>query len=632
MISSSLISVMPRWTQELHRFLGLKSLFFIHGNIYDCYYYPLNIDTATAPEQLEYLLKNSLGDSYLKDLFFSEGYSYVICYDAVDGFSIWDRQGKQPFATALKAIGIEDARNPQNYLESDAIDLMRRVMANNQQLCACIFSFGSRLTSEPNHLSEKERPLFMKMMKLAGETKPFRNSDNLRNCLVLILDNISDVPAWLLLNNPFARAIEVTKPNKEERRLYYKAQASLFYQTPVTEAPDSNLEATFLDYTDGLSNRELENLRAISLREQLPLSEIKKIVDLYKYGTRENFWEKLEKAKIEQAETELKKRVKGQDEAIKRTVEIIRRAKMGLDGIDQNKLKSKPKGVLFFAGPTGVGKTELAKSIAELIFNNEDAIIRFDMSEYNDSNSDVKLIGAPPGYVGYEEGGQLTNRVKERPFSIILFDEIEKAHPKVFDKFLQILDDGRLTDSQGNTVYFSESLIIFTSNLGIFKLNERNERIPNVHYHPQFPDNKELNDTYGEMKDKIQAEIDRFFNSQLNRPEIRNRFGENFVVFDFIRPPHDADIVKMKLKTISRNIKKKCNCELIFSEEFIAAFRTHFVLEKLADGGRGINNRIEKMIVNSLTEHLYTRDSWENSTITATITINEHKQPILEYQ
>ncbi len=632
MISSSLISVMPRWTQELHRFLGLKSLFFLYGNIYDCYYYPLNIGTATKPEQLEYLLKNSLGDSYLKDLFLSEGYSYIVCYDAVDGFSIWDRQNKQPFATVLKAIGIEETKNPQNYLESDAIDLIRKIMVNNQQLCACIFNFGSRLTSEPNHLSEKERPLFMKMMKLAGETKPFRNSDNLRNSLVLILDNISDVPAWMLLNNPFSRAIEVTKPNKEERRLYYRAQNTLFYQSTGNEPQSENLEAIFLDYTDGLSNRELENLRAISLREQLPLTETKKIVDLYKYGTRENFWEKLEKVKIEQAEIELKKRVKGQDEAIKRTVEIIRRAKMGLDGIDQNKMKSKPKGVLFFAGPTGVGKTELAKSIAELIFNNEDAIIRFDMSEYNDSNSDVKLIGAPPGYVGYEEGGQLTNRVKERPFSIILFDEIEKAHPKVFDKFLQILDDGRLTDSQGNTVYFSETLIIFTSNLGIFKLNENNERVPNVHYNPKFPENKELNDTYTEMKDKIQTEIDRFFNSQLNRPEIRNRFGENFVVFDFIRPPFDADIVKMKLKTIASNIKKKYNCELIFNEEFVIAFRNHFVLEKLADGGRGINNRIEKMIVNGLAEHIYNRESWDNCTIIASITINELKQPILEYR
>lgn len=632
MIKSSFISLMPRWTQELHRFLGLKSLFFIYGNIYDCYYFPMNLDSAQSAEELEFLLKNSLGESYLRDLFFNEGYQVVIYYDAVDGFSIYNREGKQDFISTLKTLGIEVSKNQKQYFESDAIELIRKLMSNCIQLCACIFNFGSRLAAEPNHLTEKERPLFMKIMKLAGETKPFKNIENLRNTMVLVLDNISDVPAWLLVNNPFARAIEVTKPNKEERRLYYKAQSSLFYQHDDDSALVRKMETTFLDYTDGLSNRELENLRALSLREQLPLSDIKKIVDLYKYGARENFWEKLEKSKIDQAEDELKKRVKGQDEAIKRTVEIIRRAKMGLEGIDQNKLKSKPKGVLFFAGPTGVGKTELAKSIAELIFNNEDSIIRFDMSEYNDSNSDVKLIGAPPGYVGYEEGGQLTNRVKERPFSIILFDEIEKAHPKVFDKFLQILDDGRLTDSQGNTVYFSESLVIFTSNLGIFKLNEYQERVPNVHYNPQFPDNKELNDSYPEMKAKIQAEINRFFNTELNRPEILNRFGENFVVFDFIRPPHDIEIVKLKLSTIANNIKKKYQCEVLFDEDFISAFREHFILERLKDGGRGINNRIEKVIVGGLTDYLYTKASLANTSITAFVNTQKGLKPIIEFR
>jgi len=128
---------------------------------------------------------------------------------------------------------------------------------------------------------------------------------------------------------------------------------------------------------------------------------------------------------------------------------------------------SKPRGILFLAGPTGTGKTEIVKAIAEALFEDEKTLIRFDMSEYTAEHSDQKLFGAPPGYVGYDNGGQLTNAVKNNPFSILLFDEIEKAHPNIMDKFLQILEDGRMTDGQGNTVYFSETLIFFTSNVGI---------------------------------------------------------------------------------------------------------------------------------------------------------------------
>ena len=171
--------------------------------------------------------------------------------------------------------------------------------------------------------------------------------------------------------------------------------------------------------------------------------------------------------KIKNRDVLLRQRLMGQDQAISKTVNIVKRAVSGLSGLQHSSGQNKPRGVLFFAGPTGTGKTELTKALAEQLFGDENNCIRFDMSEFAESHADQKLFGAPPGYVGYEAGGQLTNAIKERPFSILLFDEIEKAHPSIMDKFLQILEDGRMTDGQGNTVYFSETLIIFTSNLGI---------------------------------------------------------------------------------------------------------------------------------------------------------------------
>ena len=182
-------------------------------------------------------------------------------------------------------------------------------------------------------------------------------------------------------------------------------------------------------------------------------------------------------------------------------MDIIKRAVTGLSGSQGSKLGGKPRGVLFFAGPTGVGKTELAKTLTEMLFGDERAYIRFDMSEFSAEHADQRLIGAPPGYVGYDSGGELTNAIKERPFSVVLFDEIEKAHPRILDKFLQILDDGVLTSGRGEKVYFSEAVVIFTSNLGIYKTDHEGKRIPNV----------TSNESYETVATKIREEIDSYF-------------------------------------------------------------------------------------------------------------------------
>jgi ATP-dependent Clp protease ATP-binding subunit ClpA len=307
---------------------------------------------------------------------------------------------------------------------------------------------------------------------------------------------------------------------------------------------------------------------------------------------------------LKTAKEDFQKRVKGQDFAILKTLDVVKRAVTGMAGL-QSSSHAKPKGILFFAGPTGTGKTETAKTLAEKLFGDESCCIRFDMSEYSQSHSDQKLLGAPPGYVGYEAGGQLTNAVKENPFSILLFDEIEKAHPSIFDKFLQILEDGRMTDGQGNTVYFSECIIIFTSNLGIYTRNEVGIREPNV-----TPDME-----YSEVQKKVRQAIEDYFKLELGRPEILNRIGENIVVFDFIRPDVARKILDAQVGKIIKNLATEKNIELIISDKAKAVL-TEKALENLGNGGRGIGNIVESLLINPLSRYLFDEVIKGNTKIT----------------
>lgn len=282
----------------------------------------------------------------------------------------------------------------------------------------------------------------------------------------------------------------------------------------------------------------------------------------------------MEITKLANIETELKKRVIGQDEAIEVVSKAIRRARIGL------KPKNKPIGSFLFLGPTGVGKTELAKSLAEFLFGSEDNLIRIDMSEFMEKFTVSRLVGAPPGYVGYQEGGQLTEAIRRKPYSVILFDEIEKAHPDVFNILLQVMDDGRLTDSLNNVVNFSNTVIIMTSNLGV-------REITNKGYLGFAKASQEKAFEYENMKDKILDDVKKYFS-----PEFLNRLDE-VVIFKPLSKEIVKDIVAKMINEINKELAIN-NISISISDKV-----KEFIAEKGFDpkmGARPLRKTIRKYI------------------------------------
>ena len=420
----------------------------------------------------------------------------------------------------------------------------------------------------------------------------------LTNLLFLIVEKVNDIPAWFYLNNPYIRTLTITRPEKEVRTAVIDARLDFLGGAEKLSPEDrKKIMEEFTALTDGMTLVEIFGIFSLCHKKQYDVHHIREAIKMFRYGETESHWDKLDRDKIRNAEEYLSHRVKGQPHAITKAASILSRACLGMSGIQGGSI-SRPKGVLFLAGPTGTGKTELAKTIAEFVFGDESFVTRFDMSEYQVAHADQKLLGAPPGYVGYSDGGQLTNAIKNKPFCILLFDEIEKAHPSILDKFLQILEDGRITDSAGETMYFSESLIIFTSNLGVVEQDEKTGE----KYQTITPDMD-----YETLQATLLARIQEYFKFRIQRPELLNRIGDNFIVFDFIDEEAAAQILELKVNAVVKNTMHEKGLILTIEQPF----RDHLLglaTRDLSNGGRGISNLVETHLVNPLSSVLVSED------------------------
>lgn len=575
-----------QWKEELNTYRSIQRMFILEGNVTDKQILTEGIESGELVDLNEYLY------IYLK----TQGYHTIVFFNRIDGFyNIYDDSQQMIHDFYIQA----KMKNTSSKIDiQTAMNGIREALGGRHHSVAIIIEMSGQLISSAEHLEEDEIEYLSTLLLAINEatSAPANNSDGWANNLVFMITNkVQELPTWFYRYSPYIKVLTLDFPKEKLRRQIISSYQNDFsdWNSFDKKARDKVINQ-LVAQTDGFTCIELDSV--LYLCQGDTTKNVEEKIRAYRHGRKENPWQEIDDVKITSLYDDLSKDVIGQPKAVQAVVDAITRAATGMSGL-QHSSSNRPRAVLLFAGPTGTGKTELAKSIARKIFGAESSLIRFDMSEYSQSHSDQRLLGAPPGYVGYDAGGELTNAVRAHPFSILLFDEIEKANPSILDKFLQILDDGRMTDSKGQTVYFTESVIIFTSNLGLTRT---------------LPDGtKEMLAT---PKASIE-ELEQIIVSQLHkswRPEFLNRIGNNIIIFDFIHEEEAKKILDKQIKQICDNLMEQRHINIQVpdsSELYQKLLATCF--KNLEYGGRGVGNVVEHDFITPLSREL-SKGTWKS--------------------
>lgn len=581
---------MSVWISNLRSALQNKPVVILHGNVRDRYIDPTGRIYLNLSELIEQLTQE-IG------LPFTER----VIYDPVGQ----ERRSRLTTPSPAPAAPASAPRGPAVDNELSSTRPATSTADQSQVTPSRIFAKWAEQATEtsPNRLfvlfyldkviayksgyQDDEREVLLRLEKLIENITPGHR-------LIMVALQDTQLPLELYTHSPKVRVLPIPSPDKADRLGYLHHRLG----------PDYAHAELTADLTDGLYLHDLDTIaRALQQQTDADSREVRRLVNRCRIGEQEDHWGSLSITRLAAAERWFADEagVKGQQEAIERVVDMLVLARAGLTGMAGG-TAAKPKGVLFFAGPTGVGKTFVAKKLAQFLFSTEEAFIRFDMSEFKEEHTVSKLIGSPPGYVGSERGGLLTNAVRERPFAVLLFDEIEKANPKILDIFLQLLDEGRLTDSRGQTVFFTETAVVFTSNIGARALDSQGHPTAEQATLERLLAAEATDDERQErLREHFRDAVERYFLYEIARPELLNRIGNNIIPFNYIhRIEVQKEIVASHLHRITDEFADKYRRQGHRVE--LAADLVDLVVERYGErirrfGGRGIANAINDEIM-----------------------------------